>query len=151
MRLENESGITVNLDVSGVWVARFFPSFLPFFLPSLLPSNLPSFFSLTRSPLPVMRRCCSRRVRHDWAAELRWAEACFYDQPTWNGMRHCGRSPPHPRFTSLSSTTVSYYIYFIHISVYCQAFPAGILAPWGLVLILLFTASLPVSQKEWDT
>lgn len=56
MRLENESGITVNLDVSGVWVARFFPSFLPFFLPSLLPSNLPSFFSLTRSPLPVMRR-----------------------------------------------------------------------------------------------
>lgn len=57
MRLENESGITVNLDVSGVWVARFFPSFLPFFsLPSFLSSNLPSFFLLTISPLPVMRR-----------------------------------------------------------------------------------------------
>lgn len=56
MRLENESGITVNLEAIGVCVARFFP-FLSFLsLPSFLSSNLPSFFSLTISPLPVMRR-----------------------------------------------------------------------------------------------
>lgn len=57
MRLGNVGGITVNLEGSGVWVARLFSSFLFFIFPPSLPPFLPPSFLLSLiSPLPVMRR-----------------------------------------------------------------------------------------------
>ena len=100
--------------------------------------------------------CCSpwSLKEPDTTEQLNWTELRFSFIANLPKMAcaHCGRSPPHPRFTFLSSTTVSYLPSTLLTYLYWQPFITGVLAPWGLgFLILLFTALLPVSQKEWDT